>query len=52
MKPTVKDDFVVDNSDVPIVEAVNQLCEILYSQGYTIETVDKLPAYDFSTDIQ
>ena len=51
-KPTVKDDFVVDNSDVPIVEAVNQLCEILYSQGYTIETVDKLPAYDVSTDIQ
>lgn len=51
-KPTIKDDFVVDSTRVPVVEAVKKLCEILHSQGYSVETVDKLPAYDFPTDIQ
>jgi peptidoglycan/xylan/chitin deacetylase (PgdA/CDA1 family) len=45
-KPTIKDDFATDNTDVPIVDAVKNLCEILKSQGYTVETVDKLPSYD------
>lgn len=45
-KPTIKDDFATDNTGVPIVDAVKNLCEILKSQGYTVETVDKLPSYD------
>lgn len=45
-KPTIRDDFATDNTGVPIVDAVKNLCEILKSQGYTVETVDKLPSYD------
>lgn len=41
-KPTIKDDTAVDGQSVPVVEAVQALCNALADQGYTVEPVSTL----------
>ena len=42
MKPTIKDNVAASAEGVSIVEAVQNLCEALASQEYTVEPVSKL----------
>lgn len=41
-KPTIKDDVAADGQSVPIVEAVQSLCNALADQGYAVEPVSAL----------
>ena len=41
-KPTIKDMPETKSEGVPIVDAVQQLCEALAAQGYGVERVDKI----------
>ena len=41
-KPTIKDDVADDGQSVPIVEAVQSLCNALADQGYAVEPVSAL----------